>query len=66
MDTLQTEILREIEGFLADTEMPKTVFGLRVANDGKLVDRLRDGNVTLKTAQRIRDFIAQHRAEAAE
>jgi hypothetical protein len=51
--------LVEIEKFLVRTGMTPAAFGKRTANDGKFVDRLRrGGQVTLGTAERIREFIA--------
>lgn len=59
MDTVQTALLAEIDGFLADRQMKETTFGKLAVNDGKFVGRLRSGaNVTVNTVQRVRDFIA--------
>ena len=60
---VQSDLLREIEEFLSRHRMAKTTFGLRAVNDGKLVDRLRTGTVTLDTAQRIRIFMRAVDAE---
>ena len=43
----------------------ESTFGRQAVNDGKLCARLRDGkNVTLDTAQRIQNYIAQQSAPA--
>lgn len=57
--TVQSELLAEIEAFLAEREgMAETTFGRLAVNDGKLVRRLRDGaNMTLATICRVKAFI---------
>ena len=57
--TVQSELLAEIEAFLAEREgMAETTFGRLAVNDGKLVRRLRDGaNMTLATIDRVKAFI---------
>jgi hypothetical protein len=58
-----TELLTEIEAFLANRRggsdaMSDTEFGLRVANNGKLVSRVRGGlNITVATVDRVRKYI---------
>lgn len=60
-------LLREIEDFLAETQMKKTAFGLKALNDGTFVSRLQDGaNVTVKTVDRVRAFIARERVRIAQ
>lgn len=55
-------LLAEIEAFLDATGMAPSTFGHRVANDGKLVDRLRSGwrTVNVETAAVIRAYIANY------
>lgn len=61
MDT-QTQLLQEIEDFLATHEIAETTFGRRAVNDGKFVSRLRArANMTLATIDRARDFIREQR-----
>ena len=61
MSTL-TSLLDEIEAFLLETGMKKTVFGLGAVKDGKFVTRLRSGaGVTLATADRVRAYMADQR-----
>jgi phosphopantothenoylcysteine decarboxylase/phosphopantothenate--cysteine ligase len=56
------ELLSEIEAFLAETGMSATKLGLTAINDSHLVKRLRKGtSVTLKTADRVRSYMAQQR-----
>jgi hypothetical protein len=53
------EILREISDFCRRTGLAESTFGRRAVNDGKLVNRLRDGGrITTETLDRIRTFIA--------
>ena len=53
------EILREISDFCRRTGLAESTFGRRAVNDGKLVNRLRDGGrITTETLDRIRNFIA--------
>lgn len=63
--TSMDALLREIEAHLREFDVAESTFGRRAVNDGKLVDRLRrGGDVTLKTAERVRAFIASERAKA--
>lgn len=56
-DTLVSEITR----FCRAQEMAESTFGRVVANDGKLVARLRGGkSITLKTLKKVEDYIAAH------
>ena len=53
------EILREISDFCRRTGLAESTFGRRAVNDGKLVNRLRDGGrITTETLDRIRNFIS--------
>lgn len=57
-------LVSEIEAFLAESQMTKTAFGLKALNDGTFVGRLKKGdNVTLKTVDRVRSYIAAERAK---
>jgi hypothetical protein len=48
-------LLTEIEGFLAESGVSPTKFGLAAVNDGHLIKNLRGGaSVTLKTADKVR------------
>ena len=61
-------LIREIDAFLArkDVAMTESTFGNRVAKDGKFVKRLRDGGqVTLATAERVRDYIRDYKPRIA-
>jgi len=56
--SIPTELLQEIDAFLGDTGMAETTFGRQVANDGKLVTRLRGGKgITTNTVEKVRNFI---------
>src|SRR5258705_7001418 len=55
-------LLTEIEGFLAESGVSPTKFGLAAVNDGHLIKNLRGGaSVTLKTADKVRAYMAQQR-----
>ncbi len=57
-------LLNDIEAYCRRTKLAESTFGRQAVNDGKLCARLRSGkNVTLETAEKIRDFIGRSRAE---
>lgn len=59
----QTDLLSEIEAYVAERGIAESTFGRLAVNDGKFVGRLRDRrNMTLGTIARARDYIADHRA----
>lgn len=61
------ELLVEIEQFCREAEIAEATFGSRAVRDGKFVDRLRSGGgVTLRTAERVRAYIADERKLMAE
>jgi hypothetical protein len=52
------ELIEEVEEYCRLTHTAKSTFGLKVVNDGKLINRLKDGKgITLTTVTRIREFI---------
>jgi SAM-dependent methyltransferase len=61
------KLLADIASFCQSAGMAESTFGRHVANDGKLVSRLRTGGrLTTQTADRIKAFIARSpRKEAA-
>ena len=62
----KSELLSEIEAFLAATGMAATALGREAINDSHLVARLRKGNsVTLKTADKVRAYLARQRQPRA-
>lgn len=66
MCTLRDGLLREIDAFLADTGMAPSRLGRLAKDNGKLVARLRAGHdVTLATADRLREVMAEERARRA-
>ena len=55
------QLLAEINAFLAVSGMAATTFGKRAANNSQVVDRMSEGrSVTLRTAERIRQFIREN------
>jgi len=66
MSSTGKQLLAEIEAFLAEFGVAPTKFGLAAVNDGHLVKNLRAGaSVTLRTADRVRDYMAGARRQAA-
>jgi len=58
------KLLGEIDTFCKQRKISKSTFGLHVVNDGKLVNRLRDGKgITLKTITRIQDYLDKNTAQ---
>jgi hypothetical protein len=58
----QSDLLAEILEFLPERKIKETTFGLMAVNDGKFVDRLREGaNMTLATIDKARAFMAAER-----
>ena len=56
--SIPSELLQEIDAFLLANGMADTTFGRQVANDGKLIARLRSGKgITTSTVEKIRDYI---------
>jgi hypothetical protein len=52
------DLISEIESYCNQQRISKSTFGLRVVNDGKLVNRLIDGKgITLKTVNRIQEYL---------
>ena len=63
MSATARELLGEIEGFLAQFGLTPSKFGVAAVNDGHLVAKLRRGNsITLKTADRVRAYMASRRS----
>ncbi|MGZ5583392.1 MAG: hypothetical protein ACXWF2_09825, partial [Usitatibacter sp.] len=55
-------LLADIAAFCQAAGMAESTFGRHVANDGKLVSRLRaGGRLTTQTVERIRSFISAAR-----
>ena len=60
------QILGQISDYCRQVDMAESTFGRRAVNDGKLVQRLREGKrITIDTLDRIQAFIAQSRPEGA-
>jgi hypothetical protein len=64
---MEQQLLAEIRSFIARTNMGPTYFGKAACNNSEIIARLeRGGTVTLKTAERVRAFIAERSPEPAE
>lgn len=60
MNTEATALVNEIEAYCRQLGIAESTFGRRAVNDGKFVNRLRDGKgVTTATVERVRTFIAR-------
>ena len=65
MGSADQGLLAEIEAFLAGCGLTATKFGVAAVNDGHLVANLRRGSsVTLKTADKVRAYMASQRRTA--
>lgn len=63
---METDLLREIRKFLKQTGMGKSYFGKAAAGNSELVARLEEGKtVTLRTAEKARQFIAERQKQRA-
>jgi len=59
-------LLHEIQQYCQWAGIAESTFGRHAINDGKLCSRLRSGkNVTLATAERVKDFIQKNQPSAA-
>jgi hypothetical protein len=66
MTTDQTNLLAEIDAFLAPRRMAESTFGRLAVNDGKFVGRLRAGaDFRTRTMERVREFICHCKAQEA-
>lgn len=64
---MSAQLLSEIEDAMAEMGIGPHRFGILAADNGRLVERLREGKtVTLVTADRVRTFIAERRAAAPQ
>lgn len=64
---MESELLSEIDRFLASSGMSASYFGKAACGNSELIARLRDGKtVTLTTVSRVRNFIAEREAKAGQ
>ena len=61
------DVLKRIEQFCRDQNIPITTFGRKAIGDGNLIPNLRAGkrSLTLKTANRVLAFMASYEPESA-
>src|SRR5262252_3106688 len=58
------ELLQEISDYCRQAGLAESTFGRRAVNDGKLANRLRNGDrITTDTLDRIRAFMTENRAD---
>jgi len=61
---MNDELLHDIDAFLAAAGIGEHRFGILAANNGRLVERLREGRrIWPDTEQRVRDFMASRRPD---
>ena len=64
---LQEQFTREVEAFLSQHSFEAATFGRKALNDPSFVNDLREGrSPTLKTIEKVRDFMASVAAEDEE
>jgi hypothetical protein len=65
--SMSDDLRQEVRDFLAESKMSPGYFGLQAVKNGRLVERLEEGKtITLKSAERIRTFIAKRREERGQ
>lgn len=62
---IQEALVTEIDAFLSEHKIGETTLGRRAVNDPNVVKRLRQNRITIRTAQRLRDFMAVQRNTVA-
>ena len=60
IDRYMQRIAAQIDGFKAKHGMSKSMFGLLSVSDDKIEGRIRAGLVTVRTLQRVEDFIRSY------
>ena len=64
MSDTTRSLLQEVEDYCRGAGIAESTFGRQAVNDGKFCSRLRAGkNITLETAQRVRDYIQAQQTE---
>lgn len=51
------QLLAEIADFCRDNGMAESTFGQKAVHEWRLVERLRQGRVTMRTIERVRAFL---------
>lgn len=63
---MMTDLLNEIDKFLAASGMSPTYFGKKAANNSLLVERLRNGRpIQVPTADKVRAFMLDNKPQAS-
>lgn len=61
---MKSDLLTEIDRFLAAEKIGEHRFGILAAKNGRLVERLRSGGrIWPETADQVRDFMAERRPD---
>ena len=53
-------LIQETEAYLKKADMTPSSFGLRVANDHHLVNRIRAGSISMKNAEKVEQYMAEN------
>jgi hypothetical protein len=62
---MSTNLLSEIEKFMAEANLGPHRFGILAASNGRLVERLREGGrIWPDTEQQVRKFMREYRRKA--
>lgn len=54
------DLLADIQSFCRQANIAESTFGRKSVNDGRLVERVVGGRVTLRTVERVREYIAKN------
>lgn len=58
--TMITELLSDIRDFCRQANIAESTFGRMSVNDGRLVERVETGRVTIRTVERVRQYMAKN------
>lgn len=56
--TMISELLSDIRDFCRQANIAESTFGRMSVNDGRLVERVEAGRVTIRTVERVRQYMA--------
>ena len=59
--TFITAAVLDAEAFIEEAGIAESTFGMRAVNDATVVDRLRRGQVTLRTVEKMQAYIRDNR-----
>jgi hypothetical protein len=62
VSNLQTDFLAESAAYMAARKIAESTFGRLAVNDSNFLERVRAGNVTLRTIEKAREFMRSNPA----